>query len=166
MDLFFCLSAYLITTLLMAERERIGSVSLRRFYARRALRIWPLYFAFTLALEFGILGANRGLADQTLFFLCFVGNWSCSVMGYPESPGALLWSVSIEEQFYFLWPPLVAWMSHRVLPIAAGLMVLAGMSARTLLAVDESPHPATWCSTLAHFDSLAALDQKRKKTSQ
>ena len=101
-DLFFCLSAYLITMLLLIEWESRGGVSVRRFYIRRILRIWPLYFGFlALAIALPALGLRQEpLGVQTLPFLLFVGNWSSAFLGAPNNVAGPLWSVSLEEQFY------------------------------------------------------------------
>ncbi|MFZ1156240.1 MAG: acyltransferase [Candidatus Sulfotelmatobacter sp.] len=100
-DLFFLLSAYLITELLLRELEQFGKVDLGSFYLRRILRIWPLYF-------FGILIAVLlPLVDPGEYFplkygVAFVlmsGNWLIT-FGLPaQSLMMSLWSVSFEEQF-------------------------------------------------------------------
>lgn len=148
-DLFFALSAFLITSLLLKERLETGGVSLRLFYIRRILRIWPLYF---LVLALGILLAhtvpNSHLQlhyDQSLpwhlvaGYLLFVSNWMYASLGVVRSICAPLWTVSIEEQFYIVWPLLVKMLRHRGI-VAAGIVtfllatlsqvgvVLAGMS--------------------------------------
>lgn len=106
--LFFVLSSYLITELLLKEQRRTGSVHVRSFYVRRILRIWPLYFAF---LAFGLLLSffikDYWLeAKAIIAFLFLAGNWYVSGrMAYlSDNPIWPLWSVSVEEQFYLLWP--------------------------------------------------------------
>jgi len=114
-DLFFTLSAYLIAELLLREEERFGSVNLKAFYARRILRIWPLYFCF-LAVLFSVhslIGINAryfGYCSLFVSNLPFRG-WD------PGSPPALcispLWSISLEEQFYLCWPLLMSIVPKR-----------------------------------------------------
>lgn len=106
--LFFLLSSYLITELLLRERKLTGTVHVRSFYARRVLRIWPLYFAF---LSLGVVlsafvPAYRLEARAVVCFLFLAGNWYVAGRAgmLSESPIWPLWSVSVEEQFYLLWP--------------------------------------------------------------
>src|ERR1700721_468056 len=101
-DLFFTLSAFLITELLAREKLQFGSIDIRSFYVRRILRIWPLYFGFLAALYLALAilpGPHvpwRGLPG----FAVFLGNFV--MYGGVLVPLALgiLWSVSLEEQFY------------------------------------------------------------------
>lgn len=140
-DLFFALSAYLITSLLLKEREETGGISLKFFYIRRILRIWPLYF---LVIGIGIV-LSHTMANQHLpwyyvaGYLLFVGNWIHAIFGRPESIVFPLWTVSIEEQFYLFWPVLVKVLTRRGMVIAGVAMfffaticrigfVLAGIS--------------------------------------
>ena len=155
--LFFCLSAYLITELLLREQSKTGTIHVRAFYIRRILRVWPLYFFFLLALrplvhrwlpweQFGL--------RYTLSFLLLVGNWQCVLGGWPASVAAPLWSISIEEQFYLGWPLFVLrWRRH--LPVFAIAMLAVANLTRVSLIV--SPHLDTglWCNTLARLDPFA-----------
>jgi peptidoglycan/LPS O-acetylase OafA/YrhL len=156
-DLFFALSAYLITTLLLREQALFGSISVRAFYLRRCLRIWPLYFGFLLT----VTPILRWLTlDEMPFrymvaFLLFVGNWSCAWWGYPHTVAAALWSVSIEEQFYLIWPLVVCrWRS--ALPAVIGVMVVTAFATRAWLGAEGVEHPKIWCNTLARLDPIAA----------
>lgn len=123
-DLFFALSAFLITSLLLKEREETGDISLRLFYLRRILRIWPLYF---LVIGLGIV-LSHTMANQHLQwyyvagYLLFAGNWVHAVFGRPESIAFPLWTVSIEEQFYLIWPLLVKKLERRGL-IVSGIVI-------------------------------------------
>jgi peptidoglycan/LPS O-acetylase OafA/YrhL len=140
-DLFFALSAFLITSLLLRERQDTGDISLRLFYLRRILRIWPLYFA---VLALGVVLAHT-MTDQRLpwyyvaGYLLFIGNWVSAVFGHTQSVCSPLWTVSIEEQFYLVWPALMKMLARRGMIIAATLtfllatlsqagIVLAGLS--------------------------------------
>ena len=140
-DLFFALSAFLITALLLRERQQTGGISLRLFYIRRILRIWPLYF---LVLAVAVVLAHT-VPGQSLpwyyvvGYLLFVGNWINVAFGHPLSVCAPLWTVSIEEQFYLVWPLLMKILGRRGMIIAAVVafllatlsqigVVLAGLS--------------------------------------
>ncbi|MGP0018334.1 MAG: acyltransferase family protein [Candidatus Sulfotelmatobacter sp.] len=160
-DLFFLLSAYLITELLLREREQFGSVHLRSFYVRRMLRIWPLYFLAVL------IGAVLPLIDpnQTfplryiVAFLLLSGNWMTSLVGFPQSVMNPLWSVSFEEQFYLLWPALIAFARRaKTLLLASGLLlVVAEIGRMVLLKYAQQRHSDVEISTntITRLDPLA-----------
>ena len=110
---FFVISGFLITWLMMAEDRRSGTVSLRNFYSRRALRILPVYFVF--------LGVVALLQCFTPFHqspALWVGNLTFTT-NFLHEPGALghnsahLWSLAVEEQFYLLWPAAFLWLRRR-----------------------------------------------------
>jgi peptidoglycan/LPS O-acetylase OafA/YrhL len=114
-DVFFVLSGFLITSLLIEEWERTQSVNLTNFYARRALRLLPalalvLGTAIAMPSVFGIRGRPWG---EVLFVLFYMANWFLS--RDVGSLGTLTpsWSLSIEEQFYLLWPPLLLFLLRR-----------------------------------------------------
>jgi peptidoglycan/LPS O-acetylase OafA/YrhL len=144
-QLFFILSGYLITTLLLREEAEYGRVDLRSFWVRRVLRIWPLYY-LTVAIGFfvipwfeGAVGSPgyRGLLTTHLpAFLAFLGNWSMAlVRPVPYDNLSILWSVCVEEQFYLIVPLLVAWVGRRYrLGLVAALMA-ATVAARWRFAV-------------------------------
>lgn len=157
LDLFFCLSSFLITRLLLLETERHGAIDLARFYLRRLLRIWPLYFAgLALAALLARNGWEAPFGRHLGPFLLLAGNWSSGLWGFPASSLALLWSVSLEEQFYLLWPPALRRLgAGRVLGAAAFLVLLA-IACRLGVVAIGLPHPATWCLTVTRLDSLAA----------
>ncbi len=102
---FFVLSGFLITWLLFKEEDRTGSVSLKSFYFRRILRIFPAYYVFfTVSIAFDYIRGYRW--DHALIYsgVLYVMNYYNALHGHP--PGALshAWSLAIEEQFYLLWP--------------------------------------------------------------
>jgi peptidoglycan/LPS O-acetylase OafA/YrhL len=132
-DLFFMISGFLIVTLALRERERRGRISLRGFYARRALRILPVYYGLLVAFAFlflvvrpGTPNANAFVADLPILLL-YLSNW-VPVHGWFE----ITWSLAVEEQFYLVWPPIEKWLRRWAVPIlvvviCASLMVQLGM---------------------------------------
>ena len=85
-DLFFALSAYLITELLLREAAKQGTFSISAFYVRRALRIWPLYFTFlalTVLVIPTLLPQERFGPIYIFSFALFLGNWVCAAYGLP-----------------------------------------------------------------------------------
>ena len=120
---FFLLSAYLITDLLIREKRSTGTINIRNFYIRRILRIWPLYFlALAMAYAVGIfLPAQRLTAGGLASLLLLTGNWYSAYHDLPILALAL-WSLSIEEQFYLIWPSLVRRASERLVIVAAAVL--------------------------------------------
>jgi peptidoglycan/LPS O-acetylase OafA/YrhL len=157
-DLFFALSSYLITELLIREYEKKGSIDALSFYIRRALRIFPLYYAFVLLsiFVFPYFLPNNSLDyPHNLGFLVFAGNWTCAFWGYPGSVASPLWSVSIEEQFYIVFPFLVVLFGvKRLKLIAIGLLIIAFITRGLLVGMDV-PHPGIWANTFARLDPIA-----------
>ncbi len=126
--LFFFLSAFLIVELLLRERTETGTVSLGKFYVRRILRIWPLYFlaiALFALIHVWFPRFNPGPRKTLPYFLLFTGNWYISQHGWIGSGVDPLWSISVEEQFYILIPILAAWGGRAALK-AASLLALVG----------------------------------------
>ena len=119
MDMFFTLSGFLITGLLLAEYDRRRRISLRTFYSRRAKRLLPaMLVALTATVLLWRLTAEPsqlpGLRRDALSTLGYVANWHFAFDGQsyfdqltPPSPLLHTWSLAVEEQFYLLWPILV-----------------------------------------------------------
>lgn len=131
-DIFLALCSYLITELLLREKARTGTVDVKWFYIRRILRIWPLYFFFlALALATnGLIPNERVTIKAVIAFLLFSGNWW--MMSALRSVSVInpLWSLSVQEQFYFAWPPLVRNLGERGLLMAAGVMLFVSNAMR------------------------------------
>ncbi len=133
---FFFLSSYLITELLLREKRETGTIHIPAFYVRRILRIWPLYFAMIgVGSFYGLFSPAHSvsLAWGAALMLLFT-NWYTAGHGYP--PGFLfpLWSISLEEQFYLAWPCLVKYLSPgSLLGISTVLMTTAYLTLARLL---------------------------------
>ncbi len=156
-DLFFALSAFLITSLLLKERQETGGISLKYFYLRRMLRIWPLYF---LVIALGIV-LSHTVANQNLpwyyiaGYLFFVGNWVHGVFGRPESIAFPLWTVSIEEQFYLFWPLMVKVLERRGLIISGIVMFLLATVCRVIFVLAGVSGGYVYYGSTARCDSIA-----------
>jgi peptidoglycan/LPS O-acetylase OafA/YrhL len=157
-DLFFVLSAYLITELLLREKDRFGVVNVRDFYLRRILRIWPLYFVFLAVAMLPFVNSNHSLTWKDLFcFLLLSGNWAVILFGFPVHSVIIpLWTVSIEEQFYLAWPPIVSRLSRRGVLIAAVGMIIISSVMRALIVTMNGGTYSIWCNTLTRLDPIAA----------
>jgi peptidoglycan/LPS O-acetylase OafA/YrhL len=149
-DLFFILSGFLISGILLDSKERPHYF--RNFYARRFLRIMPLYFAVVLV--FFVCYSHH--KDYFILSTLFAANLANLFnIGVPHGPG-VLWSLAVEEHFYLLWPLLVYLLDRRKLtilaisivvltPVARGIAVAHGMS------IDNAVYSYSWF----RFDGLA-----------
>jgi peptidoglycan/LPS O-acetylase OafA/YrhL len=151
-DFFFAISGFLITTLLVREHAVTKTISLRKFYARRALRIFPLYYA-TLAVYVALVAATRRHTPEGIqflhhlpAFLTYTSNWFVDLDHGNSVPFYFAWSLATEEQFYLLWPPvLIATLSitkgKRIWPSLAALAVLVVISQAVSAAADTAVLP-------------------------
>lgn len=149
--LFFVLSGFLITFLLLKEEQVTSTIAIKEFYIRRILRIWPLYY-FIILLSFFILPTlkvfdipilsetlNVHFLPKLLLFIAFLPN--VALFLFPSVPYASqAWSVGVEEQFYLIWPLLIKKIRNRTklllsiiasyLIIKFALLILVEMSSR------------------------------------
>ncbi len=134
---FFFLSAYLITELLLIEKGKTGHINIRNFYVRRILRIWPLYFLFLgTAYTIGrILSSYHLPAAAIPYYLLLGGNWWKGASGYAGP----LWTISVEEQFYLIWPTLANRLSSRALAFVSAGIWVSSQIALSLLAYWHLP---------------------------
>ncbi|PXX46634.1 acyltransferase family protein [Undibacterium pigrum] len=110
-QLFFAISGFLITSLLLRERERNGKIDLKAFYLRRSLRIFPLYYG-TLALYIILVfllerhtAVGQAFFQNLIYFATYTSNLFVALDGRVIFYFA--WSLAAEEQFYLVWPPLL-----------------------------------------------------------
>jgi peptidoglycan/LPS O-acetylase OafA/YrhL len=130
-DIFFVLSGFLITCLLIEEWDRFHSISLKAFYIRRALRLLPaLMVMLAVIVAFHWLFSTRTAAVQTtadaLITLFYSANWAVA-LGFRQLAHAFAhtWTLSIEEQFYLTWPAILLLMLRRTASRASMLIWLA-----------------------------------------
>lgn len=155
-DLFFVLSGFLITSILLRARGTDGA--LRRFWIRRALRIFPLAYLYllTLALIARLLPNFDHLAapGPHLWAATYLINFHIAAQGWTTATIALLWSLAVEEQFYLGWPLLVLRASRRtILMVVVGMIVLTPVLRAVLaprLGLD-----AVYVLTFCRWDTLA-----------
>lgn len=155
--LFFMLSSYLITSLLIREHDKTRTIDVRQFYIRRILRIWPLYFAFVAFclfvwphLRFPSLELHHYVGLAT-----FTENISIIGWGWGDNPSALLWSVAVEEQFYLVWPVLMLVAGFARIPwIAIACFAVAFLS-RLCMFFQGASDSQIWFATTSHIDAIA-----------
>jgi peptidoglycan/LPS O-acetylase OafA/YrhL len=150
-NLFFVLSGFLITGILLDSRTRPDYY--RRFYVRRALRILPAYYAILLILVLTRTASNSFLV-MSLFYCANLSLIFGIKMSYP-----VLWTLAVEEQFYLFWPTVVHRISARWLGIVAGAIVVASPLFRLVcsLRAQHASAPDSGCSyfTWNTIDGLA-----------
>jgi peptidoglycan/LPS O-acetylase OafA/YrhL len=154
-QIFLALSAFLLTSLLRAEHERRGSLSIRHFYLRRALRIWPLYYAF-IGVMFAITWSqspslsSAGL-ERAPGLIFFFDNITTGLHGFNPILGTPhLWTISLEEQFYLFLPLFLAYCLHRQRSPVRPLIILWVLlvAARAYFLYAKWPSLLLWTSLL------------------
>jgi len=141
-SVFFTLSGFLITTILIRERVVTGGIDTRAFYTRRLRRLMPasllVIFGVCVLVAFGVIADAATLRREILGALFQVENWvslfggkSYAQLFQSPSPVAHFWSLAIEEQFYWLWPPVVtgllAWSIKGSEPLRRATWALCGL---------------------------------------
>ncbi len=166
-DLFLVLSSFLITSILLKERVRFGNYSIKNFYIRRTLRIWPLYY---LALLVGfllyptiIMGKDfflnpmlmRSLTQNFPLYFIFLGNWAIIFKGWGEfNLVGHLWTISIEEQFYLIWPLLIFGIkSYKKLLLSQLTLLILAIFFRIFLLENYS-----YISNIVHLNIFSRFD--------
>lgn len=173
-DIFFVISGFLITGILLREYEKTGHISFTGFYTRRVRRIIPaamVTIIVTVGISFLIYPASKamGILIDGLAATFFVGNWRFAASGTDyfaqgaPSPLQNFWSLAVEEQFYFVWP----WLMLAVLLIGtrlmrrsaaaatnvAGLLMLVAVGASFVWAMSQSVADPT----VAYFSTLTRV---------
>ncbi len=167
---FFVLSSFLLTRLSVTEFDQYGRLDVVHFYLRRCLRIWPLYFAF-LPCAFVVAAATVGPSEHlwmqrhAWMWLGFLSNWSLAIThvgGYLDKTPfvlAIFWSLSVEEQFYLLFPVVLSMTlssTRRMWGVLVSAAVLGAACRTIFLLIPLDPHPpvflggmyyATWSYT-------------------
>jgi peptidoglycan/LPS O-acetylase OafA/YrhL len=160
-DLFFVLSGFLITGILLDSKGK--DHYFRNFYARRALRIFPLYYGF-LFLWFWVAPAMIGLdpngpfargRESQLWFWTYMSN-NLSVVKDAVVPHGLnhFWTLAIEEQFYLVWPAIVIFVSSRRLRTICILLIPLSLAFRLWLMTTPYGHTAGYVLTPARIATL------------
>lgn len=133
-NFFFVLSGFLITYLLIEEKKLNGQIDIRKFWFRRILRIWPLFYLCVI-LGFFIFpflktafGQQPNETASILYYLTFTNNFDLIKKGLPDaSILAVLWSVAVEEQFYFVWPIILYLLPIKKYWLAFSTVIIASL---------------------------------------
>jgi peptidoglycan/LPS O-acetylase OafA/YrhL len=160
-DLFFCISAYVITKTLITEHHQNGTINVKSFYVRRILRITPLYFFYLFISIYFIIqiqGWNPVLLLHTAGILVFLYNITYIFLTYKIYIVFIhLWSISYEMQFYLVIPHIIskfqAWKTKNKY-IFLLIVFLIGELTRALFILYKIKHPAIYMLPITHFEAL------------
>ena len=163
-DLFFVLSGFLITSILYDSKAR-AQYYFRNFYVRRALRIFPIYYVFLVALIVVIplvapaqRIAAEVVSDKVIWYATYLTNVKLDTEPLRTTDFLLsghLWSLAVEEQFYLVWPALVLLFDRRRLMAVCGLLVVWGFVLRIGMDVAGAGRYVTYEITPSRIDTLA-----------
>jgi peptidoglycan/LPS O-acetylase OafA/YrhL len=158
-DLFFVLSGFLITGILLNTRE--SPSYFRAFYARRALRIFPLYFIYVLSVIFlvrplyiHLVHVDEWSTTHVWWYCTYLLNWKKD-HGFDDLYLGHLWSLAIEEQFYFVWPAVVWLCPRKALPWVCVALAVACAGLRVILYTRGVWPEAIYRLTPTRMDGLA-----------
>jgi peptidoglycan/LPS O-acetylase OafA/YrhL len=157
-QLFFVLSGFLITGILLDAKERARESGesrahvLKAFYVRRFLRIFPLYYGVLIAAA--MLNVN-GVRESFLWHFCYLSNYYFIWAGGWNGPASHFWTLAVEEQFYLVWPILILFAPTRRLPLIFVLLTLSAPVYRIIGALVFSDVSLWGIATPGSLDSLS-----------
>jgi len=152
-DLFFVISGFLITGILLQQKEAIPDrvLLVRNFIIKRALRLFPAYYLVVTL--FAVLQATTGLwswdKGEGIFYFTYTTNFLFYSKGFGSGQLNHVWSLAVEEQFYLIWPWLVLFLNGRTLSRLVLVLVVISFIMKCLIA-----DPALRMLTSSHFDTL------------
>ena len=170
-DVFFVLSGFLITRILLKEKERTGTANLKRFYTRRFLRLAPALFVYLIVFcVFNPYNHSNILGAATIAAACMSDLDIAYLWGHVAGSGLdITWSLSVEEKFYAFWPVLIRYVRTNLAPIAVVAIIFA-LLWKAFISFHYHPLPRpceaidTRCDTIM-FGCLAAIALETPKWS-
>ena len=153
-DVFFVISGFLITYLLLKEYEGAGAIRLRTFYLRRFFRIFPPFYVYLGVV--GILWASGTVREDVRnFFSAATYTWNYQLHRVPDWLLGHTWSLSLEEQFYLLWPPCLALLGkRRSMYIALGLILISPASRAVTYLLMPAWRETEWTMLHTRLDTI------------
>lgn len=154
-DIFFLLSGFLITYLLLEEKKRFGKINIGKFMLRRAFRIWPLYFLLIALGPFLVSWVNSTPEPNYWMNILFLGNFEIIQSGLWTFPFSHFWSICIEEHFYLIWPFIIAFVPLKRLLWVFGAIIVVSISFRMFVFHSYEDSGLTlYLHTLSRIDML------------
>lgn len=153
-DIFFLISGFLITYILIEEKKRHGRINIKNFMIRRTLRIWPLYFLLIAITPFLVIWVNVPAPDY-IPNLLFLNNFHTIQTHVWPYPFGHFWSICIEEHFYLVWPFIIAFVPNkRLMPVFVSVIVFSILFRVYSSLVFESTWYILYLNTLSRMDVL------------
>lgn len=156
-DVFFLISGFLITYLLLKEKEIYGKINIKKFYIRRILRIWPLYY-FAIAFTPFLIQWLAPVYKQPDYLpnLLYFNNFHAITTQDWQYPFAHFWSLCVEEHFYVVWPLVIAFIPIKRLPVVFTSLIFGSIIYRiTVYFGDPNPYNLSiYLNTLSRVDVL------------
>jgi peptidoglycan/LPS O-acetylase OafA/YrhL len=163
-EIFFLISGFLITYLLLTEQHIKDKIDLVKFYIRRSLRIWPLYFLIIALTPLILYLFNATKADfvavatapNYLYYVFFIGNYDVINTGIWQFPYAHFWSICVEEHFYLVWPILLQFIPKKYFYHICIFLILVAMGSRVYYYMYDNSNLGlqVYLNTLCKIDSL------------
>lgn len=153
-DVFFLLSGFLITYILLEEKKKFKKIHIWNFIVRRTLRIWPLYFLLIAAAPFLVSWLDTD-SPNYLANALFVNNFYAIKHQIWEFPFAHFWSICIEEHFYLAWPFVIAFVPRKhLLKVFAGMIALSAVFRIYLTYTMAEPWFSIYLHTISRMDVI------------
>lgn len=147
-DVFFVISGFLITLILMKEIGRSGTVDLKSFYVKRLLRLYPALILMTAVVVALYIVYERGIPGDKLLYagiaLTYLSNIHMTLTGAMIDPLSHTWSLAMEEQFYLLWPPVLLLLVKLKMPRWAMITLVSALAVASLVGWFLTAHDAPY----------------------
>jgi len=154
-DIFFLLSGFLITYILIEEKKRYSKIAIKKFIIRRTLRIWPLYFILVAAAPFLVSWLNTSPTPNYIPNILFINNFEGIKTQQWTYPFAHFWSICIEEHFYLVWPFIIAFIPNKRLIPTFIFIIALSISFRIYTSYTmQYPWYTLYLHTLSRIDVL------------
>jgi peptidoglycan/LPS O-acetylase OafA/YrhL len=149
------ISGFLITYLLLAEKEKLQRIGIGSFLIRRALRIWPLYFLVVASVPITHILFSWPYPGQYWQYFLFLGNFELIEYGLRTAALNHVWSICVEEHFYFIIPFIIALVKKERLPSVFMLIIFISFMYRASISGTQNYWLNAYLNTIARMDVIA-----------
>lgn len=152
-DVFFLISGFLITFILLKEKEIFSKIDIPKFFIRRAFRIWPAYF-LVIALTPWVISLTQSPTPDYWPNIFFYNNFHAIKINEWQYPFAHLWSICVEEHFYLIWPFFIAFIPYKFLKKLFISLIFLTISVRIYFYANSYNNLYLYLHTLSRVDVL------------